>query len=127
MRKPYTQVSGITKKIYWQLIEGVKSNIFVPVCYNSFNASRIYELKRLYTTILCNVSLKYNLIRHKITHFVSRITVYRGIFVGVSFHITKTRSWRAFLRTPEDVSGPKSYFMCKLFTKTGSMFYCFES
>ena len=39
MRKPYALVSGITKK-------SLQPIDFVPVSYNSFNASRNHELKR---------------------------------------------------------------------------------
>ena len=36
-------------------------------------------------------------------------------------------SRRAFLKTPEDVWDPKSYFMCRLFTETDSIFVRFKS
>ena len=35
--------------------------------------------------------------------------------------------WHAFLKSPEDFSGPKSYFMCRLFTNRDSVLVCFES
>ena len=44
MRKSYSLVSGITKKRF-QLSDRVNICIFVPVCYNSFNVSRIHELR----------------------------------------------------------------------------------
>ena len=37
------------------------------------------------------------------------------------------KSRRAFLKTPGGFSGPKSYFMCRLFANRGSVFICFES
>ena len=51
MRKPYVLVSGIIKKSLQPIDErkegrkeGVKIYIFVTVCYNSFDASRIHEV-----------------------------------------------------------------------------------
>ena len=37
----------------------------------------------------------------------------------------KSKTRRAFLKTPKDVLGPKSYFMCRLFTNRDSGFVCF--
>ena len=57
MHKPYALVSGITKKslqtIDGRRREGVKICIFVPVCYNSLNASHIHELKM--NRLLCDI------------------------------------------------------------------------
>ena len=62
MRKPYALVSGITKKCL-QLSDGVKICIFVPVCYHSFNASHIHELK----TIKCNIQCCFLIVNHYCT------------------------------------------------------------
>ena len=35
--------------------------------------------------------------------------------------------WRAFLESPGNFSGPKSYVMCKMFTNKDSFFVDFES
>ena len=47
MRKPFVLVSEITKKVCSRWMEGVKICIFVSVCYNSFSASRLHDLKTL--------------------------------------------------------------------------------
>ena len=41
--------------------------------------------------------------------------------------VVPVRAWRAFLKTPKNFSGPKSYFMCRLFTNIDSVLVCFES
>ena len=38
----------LPRKVYCWWIEGVKICIFVPVCYNSFNASQVHEFKKNY-------------------------------------------------------------------------------